>query len=113
MARVGGDEFAVIVEEDGTGKPTEHLIARVQSAFYKPVLILDVELHVTISAGATIMPRDSDSVGDAMRQVRHMETRTVLAEQAAGWVKPLVTLAGGLINGRSSNADDVDEIMSH
>ena len=53
------------------------------------------------------------TVGDAMRQVRHMETRTVLAEQAAGWVKPLVTLAGGLINGRSSNADDVDEIMSH
>lgn len=69
VARVGGDEFAVIVEEDGTGKPTEHLIARVQSAFYKPVLILDVELHVTISAGATLMPRDSHSVSDAMRHI--------------------------------------------
>lgn len=53
------------------------------------------------------------TVGDAMRQVRHMETRTILAEQASGWVKPLVALAGGLINGRNSNADDVDEIMSH
>ena len=52
------------------------------------------------------------TVGDAMRQVRHTETRTVLAEQATGWVKPLVALAGGLINGGSSNADDVDQIMN-
>ncbi len=52
------------------------------------------------------------TVGDAMRQVRHDDTRTVLAEQAAGWVKPLVTLAGAMINGSSSNGDDVDQIMN-
>lgn len=50
------------------------------------------------------------TVGTAMRQVRHVETRTILAEQAAGWVKPLVMLAGSMINGRSS--DDVDCIMN-
>ena len=69
VARVGGDEFAVIVQDDGTGKSTESLIARVQSAFYKPIMILDVELHLTISAGATLMPRDSHSVSDAMRHI--------------------------------------------
>jgi hypothetical protein len=52
------------------------------------------------------------SVGAAMRQVQHEETRTILAEQAAGWVKPLVTLAGAMINGGSSDADDVDQIMN-
>jgi hypothetical protein len=52
------------------------------------------------------------SVGTAMRQARHEETRTILAEQAAGWVKPLVTLAGAMINGGSNNADDVDQIMN-
>jgi len=52
------------------------------------------------------------SVGAAMRQARHEETRTILAEQAAGWVKPLVTLAGAMINGSSNNADDVDQIMN-
>lgn len=52
------------------------------------------------------------TVGDAMRRVRHDETRTILAEQAAGWVKPLVTLAGSMINGSSSDADDIDQIMN-
>lgn len=51
------------------------------------------------------------AVGEAMRQARHEETRAILAEQAAGWVKPLVTLAGALINGASHDAD-VDVIMS-
>ena len=52
------------------------------------------------------------TVGDAMRRVRHDDTRTILAEQAAGWVKPLVTLAGSMINGSSSDADDIDQIMN-
>lgn len=51
------------------------------------------------------------AVGEAMRQARHDETRAILAEQAAGWVKPLVTLAGALINGANHDAD-VDVIMS-
>jgi hypothetical protein len=51
------------------------------------------------------------AVGEAMRQARHEETRAILAEQATGWVKPLVTLAGALINGASHDAD-VDVIMS-
>jgi hypothetical protein len=52
------------------------------------------------------------TVGTAMREVRQEETRATLAEQATGWVKPLVTLAGGIINGRDVEAD-VDYIMSH
>src|SRR6266513_6478531 len=39
------------------------------------------------------------AVGAAMRQVRQDKTRARLAEQAIGWVKPLVALAGGIING--------------
>lgn len=69
VARVGGDEFAVIVKEDGSGKATGNLIARVQSSLYKPVIILDVELHLTLSAGATMLPRDSKTVSDAMRHI--------------------------------------------
>ena len=68
-ARVGGDEFAVIVHDNGTGQQAEAAIARIQSAFYKPILILDFELHLTISAGATVLPRDSNSVSDAMRHI--------------------------------------------
>lgn len=69
VARVGGDEFAAIIPDNGTGTQTEATIARVQSAFYQPVMILDYELHLSLSAGATIMPRDSRNVSDALRHV--------------------------------------------
>ena len=42
---------------------------------------------------------DPDAVSAAMREVKQDKTRATLAEQATGWVKPLVALAGGIING--------------
>ena len=39
------------------------------------------------------------AVGLAMREAHQDKTRATLAEQATGWVKPLVALAGGIING--------------
>ena len=51
------------------------------------------------------------AVGAAMREARQDKTRATLAEQATGWVKPLVTLAGGILNGRGGEAD-VDTIMN-
>src|SRR6201981_1504429 len=41
------------------------------------------------------------AVGEAMREAQQDTTRTKLAEQATSWVKPLVTAAGGIINGGS------------
>jgi hypothetical protein len=51
------------------------------------------------------------AVSVAMRQARQDKTRATLAEQATGWVKPLVTQAGGVINGGAKA--DVDYIMAH
>jgi hypothetical protein len=50
------------------------------------------------------------AVGQAMREVSQDKTRATLAEQATGWVKPLVALAGGIING--GNEADIDTIMA-
>jgi hypothetical protein len=49
------------------------------------------------------------AVSAAMRDARQDKTRATLAEQATGWVKPLVSLAGGIING--GNEADVETIM--
>src|SRR4030081_1240309 len=38
------------------------------------------------------------AVGAAMREAQQDKTRARLAEQATGWVKPLVMLAAGIIN---------------
>jgi hypothetical protein len=51
------------------------------------------------------------AVGAAMREARQDKTRAILAEQATGWVKPLVMQAGGIINGGTEA--DVDYIMTH
>jgi hypothetical protein len=52
------------------------------------------------------------AVSEAMRGVRQDRTRAALARQATGWVRPLAMLAGGIINGRGTEAD-VDYIMTH
>jgi hypothetical protein len=49
------------------------------------------------------------AVGAAMREAKQDRTRAILAEQATGWVKPLVALAGGIINGGAEA--DVETIM--
>jgi hypothetical protein len=50
------------------------------------------------------------AVSTAMREVRQDKTRATLAEQAIVWVKPLVSLAGGIINGGTDA--DVETIMA-
>jgi hypothetical protein len=49
------------------------------------------------------------AVSAAMREVKQDRSRATLAEEATGWVKPLVALAGGIINGGSEA--DVETIM--
>jgi hypothetical protein len=51
------------------------------------------------------------AVGQAMRDAKQDKTRATLAEQATGWVKPLVALAGGIINGASEA--NVEAIMAN
>jgi hypothetical protein len=50
------------------------------------------------------------AVGTGMREANQDTTRGRLAEQAIGWLKPLVSAAGGVINGGS--VADVDSIMN-
>ena len=50
------------------------------------------------------------AVGRAMRDAQQDKNRSTLAGQAISWVKPLVALAGGIING--GNKADVETIMA-
>ncbi len=50
------------------------------------------------------------AVGTGMREANQDKTRARLAEQAIGWLKPLVSAAGGVINGGLEA--DVDSIMN-
>src|SRR5947207_10762990 len=45
------------------------------------------------------------AVSAAMREAQQDSTRATLAEQATNWVKPLVALAGGIVNGEGCEPD--------
>src|SRR3979411_394014 len=68
---------------------------------------LAIEAYNIASAMTSILT----TVSAAMREARQDKTRAALAEQATGLVKPLVALAGGIINGATEA--DVDFIMNH
>jgi hypothetical protein len=74
-------------------------------------LAADTKVRAEFDNITSTMTSILTAVGEAMRQVQQDKTRATLAEQATGWVKPLVALAGGIINGGSEN--DIDYIMSH
>ena len=56
------------------------------------------------------MTRILTEVGTAMRHVHQDKSRVTLAQQAIVWVKPLVMLTAGVINGAAEA--DVDKIMA-
>lgn len=62
--------------------------------------------HLTATMTSILM-----AVGKAMREAQQDKTRATLAEQATAWVKPLVSLAGGVINGKAET--DVELAMSN
>ena len=70
----------------------------------------DAEIRAEFDNITTTMTSILTAVGAGMRKAGQEKTRAVLAEQATGWVKPLVTLAGGVINGGSGT--DVETIMA-
>ena len=70
----------------------------------------DTKVRAEFDNIANTMTSILTAVGAAMREVHQDKTRAKLAEQAIGWVKPLVSLAGGIING--GREADIDDIMA-
>jgi hypothetical protein len=71
----------------------------------------DTKIRAEFDKLTSAMTSILTAVSAAMREAQQDKTRATLAEQATGWVKPLVAQAGGIINGAGAEAD-VDLIMS-
>src|ERR1700709_443067 len=78
----------------------------------EPYESADVHIRAEFDNITSAMTSILTAVGAAMREARQDKTRATLADQATGWAKPLVALAGGVINGRGGEAD-IDYIMTH
>ena len=71
VGRYGGDEFALLMREEKTVADVEMVLARVQAAFFKPVQIGELELHVSLTAGAVLLVEQStyNSSDEVLRHV--------------------------------------------
>lgn len=67
LARMGGDEFMLVISEVGDDKAALAVAERVQAALRKPFSIAGRELYLTASIGISMYPRDGADVG-ALRQ---------------------------------------------
>lgn len=58
-ARVGGDEFVLLVEEYGDGESLATIAERILTTVYQPMVIEGKELNVSVSVGVCTYPADA------------------------------------------------------
>jgi diguanylate cyclase (GGDEF)-like protein len=55
LSRYGGDEFALLLRDAQSQADVELALSRVQTAFFHPMQIGELELHVSLTAGAVLL----------------------------------------------------------
>ena len=69
VARVGGDEFAIIIPGITSLAEAEDHLARFIATFYQPINLLGHALHITASVGVALLPKDGTTMGEAQRHL--------------------------------------------
>ena len=67
LARMGGDEFMVVVNEVKEDAVANSIAERLRTALHRPFQVADHELYVTASIGIAMCPRDGTEVGTLRR----------------------------------------------
>ncbi|MGA7802038.1 MAG: EAL domain-containing protein [Gammaproteobacteria bacterium] len=70
VARLGGDEFVILIEHLGSAQDVARLCQKIIDAFQQPLLVDGHELHLTMSMGISLFPRDGD---DAATLIKHAD----------------------------------------
>ena len=62
VARVGGDEFVVLLKYSNSNEEVEHVIKKIKDAIKAPLTVSKETLHIKISIGYAFYPKDAQSV---------------------------------------------------
>jgi diguanylate cyclase (GGDEF)-like protein/PAS domain S-box-containing protein len=105
VARFGGDEFALLVEDADVVTKIEQVALRVQEAFHEPLQVGDDHARVRVSAGMAVGSSDTHNPDDLLREAdaamyvakrngkaRHVMYETAMHEEA----ERRLTIAGEL-----------------
>jgi diguanylate cyclase (GGDEF)-like protein len=85
LARIGGDEFVILMEEVDSGPiEAEQLACRVNRALGEAIIVGDREVYVATSMGITLFPQDGE---DSQTLMRNADTALYRAKAAGrnGW----------------------------
>jgi predicted signal transduction protein with EAL and GGDEF domain len=92
VSRIGGDEFAVIVDGLHDAGPAGELAQNVRAAFLRPFDICGREVHATVSVGISVFPEFASTAPELVQQAdtamqeakRQGKNKTVLYSQQLG-----------------------------
>ncbi len=68
IARISGDEFALMIPKLTSRQALEALLNNIQDRFSSAMHIAGNQIHVSLSVGAAIAPKDGHSLGELLRK---------------------------------------------
>ena len=78
FARLGSDEFVLLLQDEMAGDKLEYLIGRIAAAVATPMQFGEREVTVTCSIGCSVYPQDGD---DAPTLLKHADAAMNLAKE--------------------------------
>lgn len=78
VARISGDEFVIILENIHDAQDTVIMAQKLIDAFHEPLIVKGHELHITLSIGISVYPRDGE---DAQTLVRNADAALYRAKE--------------------------------
>jgi diguanylate cyclase (GGDEF)-like protein/PAS domain S-box-containing protein len=78
LARIGGDEFTVIVEDLHETDELAFIAQKILNAFKEPFALKDYKLEISVSIGISIFPQDSE---DPVEIIKHADTAMYSAKE--------------------------------
>ncbi len=70
IARVGGDEFAVVLEDVASASDVELIAKKMLTAISEPMLIEQQQLSIEASIGAAVFPESAEDLSELQEQAR-------------------------------------------
>jgi diguanylate cyclase (GGDEF)-like protein/PAS domain S-box-containing protein len=102
VARIGGDEFALLLSDIGSSSEMHDLLERLIALISKPYCLLEHEIKISASVGVTVYPEDA---AEPDTLLRHADEALYAAKDAGRNCYRVYSDATKLESHRSSNDD--------
>ena len=93
LARIGGDEFGILMRIDESPDEVHHLAGRIQRAFASPFRLTDYEIGLECSIGIALGSESEDDVEELIRHAQFAVKRAKASGQTESYQPRAFTIA--------------------